>query len=217
MVAKRPVQPVKALQVETGNSKREERKGKSSPTPKRPLSIVVTRDLGPPSPVPLSKNYAKAVSIPDLLGSNAVVTTPFLSQDAIDDEDTPEIIKKRMQIMMELLATERDYVADLRCIIRGYVREFEKATSDRIPEELFSKKSLIFGNIEEIYQFHNEEFLKELERCVDTPLLVGEVFLEKKDDFELYAVYCKNKPASEQLQQNFTNLPFVKRATGSSA
>ncbi|KXJ20410.1 Guanine nucleotide exchange factor DBS [Exaiptasia diaphana] len=215
MVAKRPVQPVKALQVDTkGDGKRktstasikdskrkisssstdEERKGKASPTPKR-LSIVLT-DSGPPSPVPLSKNYAKAVSIPDLL-------------DAVDGEDTEEIIKKRMQIMSELVATERDYVQDLNCIIRGYVREFEKS-QDKVPDEIFSQKHLIFGNIEEIYRFHNEEFLKELERCVDNPLLVGKVFHEKKDDFELYAVYCKNKPASEQLQQNFTNLPFVK-------
>lgn len=111
--------------------------------------------------------------------------------------------------MMELVATERDYVQDLNCIIRGYVREFEKA-QDKIPEEIFSQKNLIFGNIEEIYRFHNEEFLKELERCVDKPLLVGQVFHEKKDEFELYAAYCKNKPASEQLQQNFTNLPFVR-------
>jgi triple functional domain protein len=130
-------------------------------------------------------------------------------QDAIDGEDTTEIIKKRMQIMMELVATERDYVADLRCIIRGYIREFEKAT-DKIPQNLYDKKNVIFGNIEQIYEFHNEEFLKELEKCVDNPLLVGEVFHERRDDFEMYAVYCKNKPASESLQQDFINLPFVK-------
>ncbi|XP_031555186.1 guanine nucleotide exchange factor DBS-like isoform X2 [Actinia tenebrosa] len=220
MVAKRPVQPVTALQVDKGEPKRkssspsnapksaeskrkmssasagEARKVKPSPTPKRPVSIVVSNNSDPPSPVPLAKNYAKAVSIPDLL-------------DAVDGEDTTEIIKKRMQIMMELVATERDYVEDLRCIIRGYIREFEKA-SDKIPPNLYDKKNIIFGNVEQIYEFHNEEFLKELEKCVDDPLLVGEVFHEKRDDFDMYAVYCKNKPASEALQQDFVNLPIVK-------
>lgn len=54
----------------------EERKGKASPTPKR-LSIVLT-DSGPPSPVPLSKNYAKAVSIPDLLVSVSSMLQTFI-------------------------------------------------------------------------------------------------------------------------------------------
>ena len=111
--------------------------------------------------------------------------------------------------MTELIATEKDYVSDLECIIKGYLKMFEHA-GDKIPADLRGKKKIIFGNIEQIYEFHCNDFLCELESSKDQPSLVGGVFTMKSDEFEMYATYCKNKPSSEALRLDYINLPFFK-------
>ena len=111
--------------------------------------------------------------------------------------------------MQELVATERDYVNDLQCVIEGYLREYENA-DELIPQQLHGKKAVIFGNVEEIYEFHKNVFLKELEICQNQPLLVGQIFINKKDEFQMYATYCKNKPNSEALRKECADVPFFK-------
>ena len=111
--------------------------------------------------------------------------------------------------MTELIETEKDYVKDLECIINGYLKEFEYA-GKKIPAELHGQKKIIFGNIEQIYEFHKKDFLSELESSKDQPSLVGGLFIMKSNEFEMYATYCKNKPNSEALRLNYINLPFFK-------
>ena len=127
----------------------------------------------------------------------------------MDGTNSPEAAKKREQVMTELIATEKDYVSDLECIIKGYLKMFEHA-GDKIPADLRGKKKIIFGNIEQIYEFHRNDFLCELESSKDQPSLVGGVFTMKSDEFEMYATYCKNKPSSEALRLDYINLPFFK-------
>ena len=111
--------------------------------------------------------------------------------------------------MTELIETEKDYVDDLECIINGYIKEFEQA-GNKIPAELHGKKKIIFANIEQIYKFHRNDFLSELESNKDQPSLVGGLFIMKSSDFEMYATYCKNQPSSESLRLHYINLPFFK-------
>ena len=100
-------------------------------------------------------------------------------------------------------------MSDLDCIIQGYLKEFEVA-GPKIPPELSAQKHIIFGNIEQIYEFHRSEFLSELEACAREPMRIGEVFIGKRDAFEMYATYCKNKPSSEALRSDYMDLPFFK-------
>lgn len=111
--------------------------------------------------------------------------------------------------MKELIQTEKDYVYDLEHIVKGYLKEFARA-GKKIPADLRGKKNIIFGNIEQIYEFHKSDFLLELESCQDQPSLVGATFIMKSNEFEMYAAYCKNKPSSEALRLDYINLPFFK-------
>ena len=111
--------------------------------------------------------------------------------------------------MKELIQTEKDYVYDLEHIVKGYLKEFARA-GKKIPADLRGKKNIIFGNIEQIYEFHKNDFLLELESCQDQPSLVGATFIMKSNEFEMYAAYCKNKPSSEALRLDYINLPFFK-------
>ena len=110
--------------------------------------------------------------------------------------------------MKELIQTEKDYVYDLEHIVKGYLKEFARA-GKKIPAYLRGKKNIIFGNIEQIYEFHKNDFLLQLESCQDQPSLVGGTFIRKCNEFEMYVTYCKNKPSSEELQLDYPN-PFFK-------
>lgn len=48
-----------------------------------------------------------------------------------------------------------------------------------IPVHLYGKSDLLFGNMEEIFRFHNEMFLRDLENCIDTPELIGLCFVQR--------------------------------------
>ena len=108
--------------------------------------------------------------------------------------------------MKELIQTEKDYVYDLEHIVKGYLKEFARA-GKKIPAYLRGEKNTIFGNIEQIYEFHKNYFLHELESCQDQPSLVGGTFIRKCNEFEMYVTYCKNKQSSEELE---LDLPFFK-------
>ena len=129
------------------------------------------------------------------------------SVDSPRTSNNVEVEVKRVKIMNELVETERDYVSDLQCVVEGYMKKYQEGSPD-LPLELRGKKAIIFGNIDEIYQFHRDVFLRKLELCADHPLLLGEVFIDKEQEFQMYASYCKNKPNSEALWKEFGHFPF---------
>lgn len=63
--------------------------------------------------------------------------------------------------MREMIGTERDYVRSLQYIIENYTQELLR---DDIPQALRGQRNVIFGNVERIYEFHQQYFLEELER-----------------------------------------------------
>lgn len=129
--------------------------------------------------------------------------------DTVDFKEDPELKRKITLVMDELINTEYVYVNDLRCIVDGYITSFDDI--DYI--DLACNKSIIFGNIEEIFKFHNFFFLEELKSCKNVPNLVGNVFLNHKDKFNLYADYCKNKAKSEKMRRELATITtfFVDR------
>ncbi|XP_039614972.1 guanine nucleotide exchange factor DBS isoform X1 [Polypterus senegalus] len=125
-------------------------------------------------------------------------------------QETEENLSGRRRLIMnELLETERVYVEELQSIIEGYVAELDNPELFHlIPSALHSKKEVLFGNLMEIYEFHNRIFLKELENIVENPELVGICFLKRKEDLQVYEKYCQNKPRSEALWRQFGDNSF---------
>uniref|UniRef100_A0A4W4HFQ9 Mcf.2 cell line derived transforming sequence-like a n=1 Tax=Electrophorus electricus TaxID=8005 RepID=A0A4W4HFQ9_ELEEL len=112
-------------------------------------------------------------------------------------------------VMNELLETERAYVEELLCVLEGYADEMDNPSmATLIPTTLHSKKDVLFGNMAEIYHFHNKTFLRELETYTDCPELVGRCFLERMADLQIYEKYCQNKPRSESLWRQCSDCAF---------
>ncbi|KAI5138858.1 Proto-Oncogene Dbl [Manis pentadactyla] len=112
-------------------------------------------------------------------------------------------------VLTELIQTERVYVLELYTVLLGYRAEMNNPEMfDLMPPLLRSKRDVLFGNMAEIYEFHNNIFLSSLENCVGAPEGVGPCFLERKDDFQMYAIYCQNKPRSEAIWKKFSECAF---------
>uniref|UniRef100_A0A8C5IE55 Pleckstrin homology and RhoGEF domain containing G4 n=1 Tax=Junco hyemalis TaxID=40217 RepID=A0A8C5IE55_JUNHY len=109
---------------------------------------------------------------------------------------------KLRHIIDEMVTTEREYVRSLRYIIDSYFPEMERLD---LPQDLRGKRSVIFGNLEKLYDFHSQYFLRELESCCNHPLRVSHCFLRHKDQFGMYALYSKNKPKSDSLLASHGN------------
>lgn len=81
---------------------------------------------------------------------------------------------KLRHIIDEMVTTEREYVRSLCYIIDSYFPEMERLD---LPQDLRGKRSVIFGNLEKLYDFHSQYFLRELESCCNHPLRVSHCFL----------------------------------------
>ncbi|KAL2310578.1 hypothetical protein Nmel_002237, partial [Mimus melanotis] len=125
----------------------------------------------------------------------------------MDDEENLAVL--RQHVMNELIETERAYVEELLCVLEGYAAEMDSPLmAHLISPELQNKKDILFGNMEEIYHFHNRIFLRELETYIEYPELVGRCFLDQMEDFQIYEKYCQNKPRSESLWRQFSDSVF---------
>ncbi|XP_049326130.1 guanine nucleotide exchange factor DBS isoform X2 [Astyanax mexicanus] len=124
-------------------------------------------------------------------------------------EEEENLAVLRRHVMNELLETERAYVEELLCVLQGYADEMDNPSmANLIPNTLHNKKDVLFGNMAEIYQFHNKTFLRELEAYTDCPELVGRCFLERMTDLQIYEKYCQNKPRSESLWRQCSDCAF---------
>ncbi|XP_058568904.1 proto-oncogene DBL isoform X2 [Neofelis nebulosa] len=126
---------------------------------------------------------------------------------SLDNDNSLDILQNH--VLNELIQTERVYVRELFTVLLGYRAEMDNPEMfDLMPPLLRNKKDVLFGNMAEIYEFHNDIFLSSLENCVDAPERVGPCFLERKDDFQMYAKYCQNKPRSEAIWKKYSECAF---------
>uniref|UniRef100_A0AAY4EB41 non-specific serine/threonine protein kinase n=1 Tax=Denticeps clupeoides TaxID=299321 RepID=A0AAY4EB41_9TELE len=114
------------------------------------------------------------------------------------NEEKRKSARKKEFIMAELLQTEKTYVRDLHECLETYLWEMTSGVEE-IPPGIVNKEHIIFGNIQEIYDFHSNIFLKELVNYEQLPEDVGHCFVTWADKFNMYVSYCKNKPDSSQL------------------
>eukprot|EP00062_Callorhinchus_milii_P005493 gi/632945028/ref/XP_007887829.1/ PREDICTED: pleckstrin homology domain-containing family G member 4B [Callorhinchus milii] len=120
-------------------------------------------------------------------------------------EEVKKTGSKLQHIMDEMIATEREYVKSLGYIIDHYFPEMERPD---LPQDLRGKRNIIFGNLEKLYDFHCQYFLKELEHCANCPLRVSHCFRRHEEQFGMYALYSKNKPQSDTLLTSHGNAFF---------
>uniref|UniRef100_A0A182IWR8 DH domain-containing protein n=1 Tax=Anopheles atroparvus TaxID=41427 RepID=A0A182IWR8_ANOAO len=89
----------------------------------------------------------------------------------------------------------------------GYRDEMlSEEMSSLVPPGLQGKSDILFGNLHELYTFHNDIFLKDLENCISTTELVALCFVQRRDTFfRLYSYYCQNIPRSERLRETLVD------------
>ncbi|XP_045901712.1 pleckstrin homology domain-containing family G member 4B isoform X1 [Micropterus dolomieu] len=137
-----------------------------------------------------------------VLGRSRSMSTPSRILNRHSDGDGKKQSSKVQHIMGEMISTEREYVRSLSYIIEHYFPEMERLD---LPQDLRGKRSIIFGNVEKLWDFHSQYFLKELESCAHAPLSISSCFLRHEDQFGMYALYSKNKPQSDTLLSSHGN------------
>ncbi|XP_012582734.1 PREDICTED: proto-oncogene DBL isoform X4 [Condylura cristata] len=126
---------------------------------------------------------------------------------SLNNDNSLDVLKNH--VLNELIQTERVYVQELFTVLLGYRTEMDNPEMfDLMPPLLRNKKDILFGNMAEIYEFHNNIFMSSLESCVEAPEKVGPCFLQRKDDFQMYAKYCQNKPRSEAIWKKYSECSF---------
>ncbi|XP_048379591.1 rho guanine nucleotide exchange factor 25-like isoform X4 [Stegostoma tigrinum] len=131
-----------------------------------------------------------------------------LPQPTVTSVDTEEekksALEKSMYVLQELVETEKLYVTDLGFIVEGYIATMNEKG---VPEDMKGKDKIVFGNIHQIYEWHKNYFLAELEKCLEEPERLAELFI--KHDFLKYLK--KAERDTTLLEQAVEVMCFVPR------
>uniref|UniRef100_A0A1A8GSK9 Pleckstrin homology domain containing, family G (With RhoGef domain) member 4B n=1 Tax=Nothobranchius korthausae TaxID=1143690 RepID=A0A1A8GSK9_9TELE len=157
------------------------------------------------SDVSAEKKLQRADGMSSALGRSRSVSPPSRAFNRRSDGDGKQQSSKVQHIMDEMISTEREYVCSLSYVIKHYFPEMERLD---LPQDLRGKQSIIYGNMEKLWDFHSQLFLKELEASANSPLSISSCFLQHEDQFGMYALYSKNKPQSDALLSSHGNKFF---------
>ncbi|MBN3319248.1 ARHGP factor, partial [Atractosteus spatula] len=182
-----------------------ERRGSSqpgTPTTHRYLSELLqgesspghTQDPFPANPLQVTVGSAQD----DDTSSQSSVT-----EDS--EEERKSALEKSMYVLKELIETEKLYVSDLGLIVEGYMATMN---TRGVPEDMKGKDKIVFGNIHQIFDWHKDYFLGELEKCVADPDRLAELFIKHERRLHMYVVYCQNKPKSEHIVSEYIDTYF---------
>lgn len=72
---------------------------------------------------------------------------------------------------------------DLHAVLVGYRQRLESTVSKDV------KIEDIFGNMEEIFEFHSQYLLPDLGRCRENSRMIAKIFLEYSQDMR--KMYCR--------------------------
>uniref|UniRef100_A0A4W3JGC4 Rho guanine nucleotide exchange factor 25 n=1 Tax=Callorhinchus milii TaxID=7868 RepID=A0A4W3JGC4_CALMI len=108
-------------------------------------------------------------------------------------------------VLRELIETEKLYVTDLGFIVEGYIATMNEKG---VPEDMRGKDKIVFGNVHQIYEWHKNYFLGELEKCIEEPDKLAELFIKHERRLHMYVVYCQNKPKSEHIVSEYIDTYF---------
>ncbi|KAL6483037.1 hypothetical protein MHYP_G00079090 [Metynnis hypsauchen] len=143
---------------------------------------------------------------PEDSGSVLVDDTSSQSSATIDsEEERRSALEKSMYVLKELIETEKLYVVDLGLIVEGYMATMN---AKGVPEDMKGKDKIVFGNIHQIFDWHKDYFLAELEKCVAEPERLAQLFIKHERRLHMYVVYCQNKPKSEHIVSEYIDTYF---------
>ncbi|XP_060774770.1 kalirin RhoGEF kinase b isoform X6 [Neoarius graeffei] len=111
-----------------------------------------------------------------------------------ETEKKNKALRGRMFVVNEMVQTEKDYVKDLGIVVEGFMK---RVAEKGVPEDMTGKDKIVFGNIHQIYDWHKEFFLGELEKCLQDHDKLAELFIKHERRLHMYVIYCQNKPRSE--------------------
>ncbi|XP_014028543.1 kalirin isoform X5 [Salmo salar] len=120
-------------------------------------------------------------------------TSPALPRNPEMDQKA-KALRGRMFVLNELVQTEKDYVKDLGIVVEGFMKTIE---DKGVPDDMKGKDKIVFGNIHQIYDWHKDFFVGELEKCLEDNEHLPELFIKHERRLHMYVVYCQNKPKSE--------------------
>ncbi|XP_026150973.1 kalirin isoform X2 [Mastacembelus armatus] len=120
-------------------------------------------------------------------------TTPVQPRNP-ELEQRAKAMRGRMFVLNELIQTEKDYVKDLGIVVEGFRKRIEEKG---VPDDMKGKDKIVFGNIHQIYDWHRDFFVGELEKCLEDHEHLPELFIKHERRLHMYVVYCQNKPKSE--------------------
>ncbi|KAA0713404.1 Kalirin [Triplophysa tibetana] len=134
-----------------------------------------------PPPMEIIKDpSAQEEKTPDS-GSFPVLASDQTARDP-ETEQKNKAMRGRMFVLNEMVQTERDYVKDLGVVVEGFMR---RIVEKGVPEDMTGKDKIVFGNIHQIYDWHKDFFLGELEKCLQDHDILAELFI--KHDFLKYS------------------------------
>ncbi|OWA50992.1 Triple functional domain protein [Hypsibius exemplaris] len=143
---------------------------------------------------------------PDSFESAEVIPRePTNEENSMSPDPIVRATTMRDYVLRELVDTERDYVKDLGLIIDGYLTYMH---DNAMPDDMNGREKLIFGNIQQIYMFHRDTFCGELEKCLEAADRLPQVFIRFERKFQMYVVYCQNKPKSEFIVSEYIDTYF---------
>uniref|UniRef100_A0A8D3CRP2 Rho guanine nucleotide exchange factor 25 n=1 Tax=Scophthalmus maximus TaxID=52904 RepID=A0A8D3CRP2_SCOMX len=89
--------------------------------------------------------------------------------------------------------------------LQGYMATM---SSKGIPEDMKGKDKIVFGNIHQIFDWHKDYFLGEVEKCLVEPERLAQLFIKHERRLHMYVVYCQNKPKSEHIVSEYIETYF---------
>ncbi|XP_061531888.1 rho guanine nucleotide exchange factor 25 isoform X4 [Phycodurus eques] len=208
----RPDEPLTILPV-THTELQEWKDGLASPEDLSPATLqspaYITDSLIGCTSVPHTQDTLDSQStsvVPDDSGSILMDDTSSQWSSAADtEEERRSALEKSLYVLKELIETEKHYVADLGLIVEGYMATMN---AKGIPEDMKGKDKIVFGNIHQIFDWHKDYFLGELEKCVAEPERLGQLFIKHERRLHMYVVYCQNKPKSEHIVSEYIETYF---------
>ncbi|KAM7049688.1 kalirin isoform 4-T4 [Acridotheres tristis] len=132
----------------------------------------------------------------DATGCLSEGMTPSTPPRNLEEEQKAKAMRGRMFVLNELVQTEKDYVKDLGTVVEGFMKRMEEKG---VSEDMKGKDKIVFGNIHQIYDWHKDFFLTELEKCLQEPERLAQLFIKHERRLHMYVVYCQNKPRSEYI------------------
>uniref|UniRef100_A0A3Q2Z9T8 Kalirin RhoGEF kinase a n=1 Tax=Hippocampus comes TaxID=109280 RepID=A0A3Q2Z9T8_HIPCM len=117
-------------------------------------------------------------------------------------EQRAKAMRGRMFVLNELIQTEKDYVKDLGIVVEGFMKRIEEKG---VPDDMKGKEKIVFGNIHQIFDWHRDFFVGELEKCLDDHEHLAELFIKHERRLHMYVIYCQNKPKSEFIVAEYDN------------